>query len=911
MKKISVVAIAICLLFAVSVRADDLLLISVQSEDQAVSAREICGTALLRQGERYLVAVDDFKLARLVAEGITRETVAQNIDPSAMSVVFPDPASGRPQIELSTLGHTMNLTDGAVLVQLHSGTAASAQSETGLKISPLTEWQVPIEYSPRRVSLNLSASATYSTDSMALLVNQDSLLAYDQRLEAFYTRYVWSDSIDRARDWMVQKLQSWGYSNVTTPTFNWNSGIHYNVKAVKVGYAEPNSYIVIGGHYDTYNSQSPGVIFAPGADDDGSGTALTLELARIFKNIPTRKSIIFMPFSAEEVGLVGSRAAATDFKNAGTNVECMYNFDMVAYVTDPVWGLNISSGPNSAYRQITGAAATRLTSIVPFVTSLGGSSDHYSFHQLGFDVVDHIEHNFNTPGWHTNIDLSSRLNFAYFKQVAQIAAAELAIVANSGLPGKIEKIVDNGDGSSLTVYVANCRPTSNYWVHHGASSGVFTDSVPVPPGTCSVVVSGLPEGQPRYFGVFEAPLDGYRSVWSTEMNQTPLLYPRSPRSLSLDPQAAQISLAWKDNLEADLDHYVVFRKVDGLGDFEQIGTTNADTSFVDADVIPQIPYLYAVAAVDHDGHQSALSSPVKSYAATFDGGTVIIDEFKQENYSQPTQAKQEAWYDSLMNGMPYDLVVLDTVFDTLFKSDVSRFSSLIWDDDDIYVKLLTSDTAPINWFLGHSTNMLIAGYRTIDKNATSPVPSGNIFKSQFGLSTFSPVIQPDFQGAKGQAGWPDVQIDQSRGAWTLNYVSKLVGIAGTTVIYRYDSDADDPTTENQPCGIAWDSPQGKRVLLAFPLWNLTPTTSQALIAKVLAYFGETAGSSYGDLDGSGNVDITDLTLLIDYLYISLTPPENLAAADLDQSCNVDIADLTYLIAYLFLNGPEPLAPCGG
>lgn len=903
------IAATLGLVLTSAAMAGDLVRMAVNSESQADLARNLCGQALLRQGEEFLVMADAPAIEHLKHAGIEITIIQTDADPSRMALVFADPSGGRRKVDLAQFGRTMLLDDGVVLVNAGATSVAAIQSATGLNISTLSDWQTPIEYQPTRAYLNLAA-ATYPTDSLAGLINQDSLRAFDQRLEAFYTRYVWSDSIDRARDWMVQKLQSWGYTQVTTPTFSYGGGIHYNVKAIKTGYAEPNSYIVVGGHYDSYNSQSGGVVFAPGADDDGSGTALTLELARVFRNIPTRKSIIFMPFSAEEVGLVGSRAAAIDFKTAGTKVECMYNFDMVAFVTDAVWGLNLSSGPNTAYRQIAADAATRLTSIVPYITGLGSSSDHYSFHQQGFDIVDHIEHNFNFDGWHTNIDLSSRLNFPYFTQVAKLAIASVAIAANAGLPGKIDRVVDNGDGSSVTVYISGCNPSSTYWIFHGAASGVFTDSVLIAGGACSAEVTGLPEGALRYFGVFEKPADGYRAVWSAQSSQTPLLYPRSPRSLSALPEATSIALSWRDNLEADLDHYRVYRRIEGVGDWMIIGDNLTDTGFVDTHVVSQIPYVYAVLAVDVDGYQSAISTEVKSYAATFDGGLLVVDEFKQENYSQPTQAKQLAWYDSLLNGTPYDLFVLDTVFDTLNRPDVARFSSIIWDDDDIYNKRLTPNAGTVDWFLNHATNMLIAGYRTIDKSTTSPVPSNHIMKSQFGLSTFAPVVQPDFQGAKGQLGWPDVQIDMNRGAWTLNYVSKLVGVAGTTVIYRYDSDADDPTTENQPCGIAWDSPQGKRVLLAFPLWNLTPATSQALIAKAIAYFGEGGGGPvYGDIDMSGNVDIGDLTALIDYLYISLVPPPDLNAADMDQSCSVDISDVGHLIGYLFLGGAAPLPPC--
>lgn len=888
--------------------SSDLALISVGSESQAELSRQVCGNAFLRQGERFLVSLTPEAAALLVSAGVDVSVILAATDPADLALVLPDPVRSSANLDLARYGRTTLLDDGGLLVSVGPSGVAAFQAETGLKVTPLIDWQTSIEYYQPRAYFKLAA-ATYPTDSLANLINMDTLTALDQRLEAFYTRRVGSDSIDRARDWLVQKFQSWGYTQVTTPAFSYGGGTHYNVQAIKTGHAEPNSYIVIGGHYDSFNAQSPGSVFAPGADDDASGTALTLELARVFRNIPTRKSLIFIPFSAEEVGLYGSKAAADGFKSAGTNVECMFNFDMVAFVTDATWWLNLSSGPNTAYREITADAASRLTSIVPYITGLGSSSDHWPFYQHGFDIVDHIEHNFNTAGWHTNLDVSSRLNFPYFTEVAKLAIASVAITANAGKPGKIDHIVDNGDGSSVTVYVAGCNPSSTYWIFHGSESGVLTDSVLVPGGSCSVVVGGLPEGVPRYFGVVEAPSDGYRSIWSTQATETPFLHPRPPQGLTAIPEATQISLSWRHNLEADVDHYAVYRKVEGIGEWMAVVDNLTDTFFVDTHLQPQIPYLYAIVAIDHDGFESAISGDIKSYAATFDGGILVVDEFTQENVNHPDQSHQEAWLDTILGETPWALVDLDAASGGLTRNHVARFSSVFWNDDDEVKKMLTASSDPVIWFLNHPTNMLLSGRRTIPGVTTSPVPADHYLQTQFGLTGYSQVA-PDFTGAKGQNGWPSVELGPPPKMQYLNWVEKLTGVPGTTVIYRWDADPDDPNNEEDPVGLAWDSPNGKRVLLSFPLYNLTPASAQALIAKAVEYFNEgSTGPTYGDVDMSGNVDISDLSVLIDYLFISMTSPPDMSAADIDQSCNVDISDVGWLIGYLFLGGPAPLPPC--
>jgi len=82
------------------------------------------------------------------------------------------------------------------------------------------------------------------------------------------------------------------------------------------------------------------------------------------------------------------------------------------------------------------------------------------------------------------------------------------------------------------------------------------------------------------------------------------------------------------------------------------------------------------------------------------------------------------------------------------------------------------------------------------------------------------------------------------------------------------------------------------------------------MVKLLDYFDDIViPVTNGDLNGDGIVDIADITVLIDYLFISLQPPADLNTADVDASCFVDLGDLTLMIGYLFLDGPEPQAGC--
>ena len=85
-----------------------------------------------------------------------------------------------------------------------------------------------------------------------------------------------------------------------------------NFYATKIGAKHPDRMYIVSAHMDSFNTQSPGSEFAPGANDDGSGTALVLEAARVFgsPDVRTDISIRFILWNNEETGLNGSRAYA-------------------------------------------------------------------------------------------------------------------------------------------------------------------------------------------------------------------------------------------------------------------------------------------------------------------------------------------------------------------------------------------------------------------------------------------------------------------------------------------------------------------------------------------------------------------------------------------------------------------------
>ncbi|KAI3318806.1 peptidase family M28 [Xylariaceae sp. AK1471] len=148
---------------------------------------------------------------------------------------------------------------------------------------------------------------------------------------------------------------------------------------------------IIGAHQDSANYMFP-LLPAPGADDDGSGTVSILEAFRVLAQsgfIPKNGPVEFHWYAAEEGGLLGSQAIASDKKQQGAKIGAMLEFDMTAYVarnsTPESIGL-IKTDADDALTSWIVSLSKEYISIPTAVYSLfpGAGSDYMSFTQNGF-----------------------------------------------------------------------------------------------------------------------------------------------------------------------------------------------------------------------------------------------------------------------------------------------------------------------------------------------------------------------------------------------------------------------------------------------------------------------------------------------------------------------------------------------
>ncbi|MCB1628385.1 MAG: M28 family peptidase, partial [Xanthomonadales bacterium] len=167
----------------------------------------------------------------------------------------------------------------------------------------------------------------------------------------------------------------------------------HNPIGIKLGATLPDEWVVVGAHYDARNSvRCDTTDPQPGANDNGSGCAGVIELARVLSQVDTERSVLLMCFAGEEQGLVGSQRYVESLQLSGdiARVRYMINLDMLGFAEDDNLSARIETIPAFAGEpaRFAAAAATYAPEISPVLSSSTQAySDHWYFLQAGIPGV--------------------------------------------------------------------------------------------------------------------------------------------------------------------------------------------------------------------------------------------------------------------------------------------------------------------------------------------------------------------------------------------------------------------------------------------------------------------------------------------------------------------------------------------
>ena len=353
--------------------------------------------------------------------------------------------------------------------------------------------------------------------SMVGEISADSIRNYISEMVSFGTRHSLSDTSDAnkgigaARRYVAEKLKQFALHNKADMRVELDPfSVSPNPRTPRVPYPvtmknvlgtlrgnDPadNRILLVSGHLDSRNSDvmdSTGS--APGANDDASGVAVVLELARVMSKKKYPCTIIFMAVQGEEQGLLGARHMAGKLKHRGANVVAMLNNDIVGNTVAsetgetndrtvrifsemiPALETDDQTAARAALKAENDSPSRQLARYIRDIASVylkefsatlnarpdrflrGG--DHTPFNQLGFTAVRFTEFHEDYTHQHQNVrkeknvqygDLPQFVNYNYTANVARLNLIALASLAKApAAPENVKMKVNLGNVTHLT-----------------------------------------------------------------------------------------------------------------------------------------------------------------------------------------------------------------------------------------------------------------------------------------------------------------------------------------------------------------------------------------------------------------------------------------------------------------------------
>lgn len=246
------------------------------------------------------------------------------------------------------------------------------------------------------------------------------------------TRYTTTPQMELATEFVFNLMSDLGL-DTSYDEFFFSGNSQRNVVGIQYGTVDPSRVYIVCGHLDS-TSPDP-LTLAPGAEDNGSGSAAVLEAARLLSGIETAYTIYYICFAAEEVGLVGSAHFAAGAAQAGLDIRGVLNVDMVGYyhpAGDDLWVEGFYNGVSSEWlMDLLRDNALDYTDLSVYkYTGEGFGSDHVPFHNEGYPAVLAIEYDWSDyPCYHRTCDAVDQLDADLWGKITAatiITAAQLA-----------------------------------------------------------------------------------------------------------------------------------------------------------------------------------------------------------------------------------------------------------------------------------------------------------------------------------------------------------------------------------------------------------------------------------------------------------------------------------------------------
>lgn len=432
MSKIATTVVLIILLFSSAIFANNeifapkdpvagnLYKVTVHNKLESVKLASLNTEPILRLNDGYMVIANDKTEPGLKNSKLKIELLAENISIDELAL---DNRRDRANIGKFEMIYER---DELRLFRIDPDMISEMAERPQITRLPIGNVQVVYR---EPATLKISPSEMMDLDTLIARCNKDSLQSYNEKIQTYINRQALSLANHVSRDWLFSKFQEFGYDSVVLDTFvtviNTLADTCHNVVAYKVGSLLPDHQIIVCAHRDAVPS-------SPGADDNGSGCAGVLEIARILKDVDTRCTFVFALFDAEELGLLGSKDYANEAAADGDSIVFVLNMDMIGYQANN-GRAELYHNDKMTYANLWAQLADSLVGITTSFTGASANSDHYPFMQNGYDAIFVAEYVFSTV-YHSYQDSTTYMNFKYMNRMVKASLATAYVASESYSP---------------------------------------------------------------------------------------------------------------------------------------------------------------------------------------------------------------------------------------------------------------------------------------------------------------------------------------------------------------------------------------------------------------------------------------------------------------------------------------------
>jgi aminopeptidase YwaD len=282
--------------------------------------------------------------------------------------------------------------------------------------------------------INLASAQTLNASyaAVANMVTQVNVTQYLTDFEGLGVKTRGSAALTNTLNYIKAKYTSFGYTagQMTEQSFTNGSFTNKNLIITKTGTLYPNTFVILCGHFDS--------IGGTGTNDNGSGTATLLEVARLIRTIPTEYSVRIIHFSGEENGLIGSTAYVNNVVNGTVpkmDIRLVLNIDGIGRPSTTTNQIvfcerdldNTPSTNNAA----SNAFNTQMMAYVGFYSNLTpqadvvSASDYIPFENNGEVVIGFYQSGAAAPYNHNASDLLINMDPVYNYQITKAAVGSM------------------------------------------------------------------------------------------------------------------------------------------------------------------------------------------------------------------------------------------------------------------------------------------------------------------------------------------------------------------------------------------------------------------------------------------------------------------------------------------------------